>query len=117
MAAFVNRVNRLRRRQLIERGFADRSIPLEVLSSEEVRERYRFRPETIYFIVGIVFNDLDTPTRRSLPVPPLLSVLISLQFFATGCHHLLLTAIHGVSRCSVGRSVANRPRLIAYFRG
>ncbi|KAH3853214.1 hypothetical protein DPMN_095736 [Dreissena polymorpha] len=105
MAAFVDRINRLRRRQPIERVFADRSNPLEVLSAEEVSEMYRFRPETIHFIVGVVFNDLDTPTRRSLPVTPLLSVLTALQFFATGCHHLLLTAIHGVSRCSVGRVI------------
>ncbi|KAH3896012.1 hypothetical protein DPMN_020183 [Dreissena polymorpha] len=89
MAAFVDRINRLRRRQLIERVVADRSNPLEVLSAEEVRERYRFCPETIHFIVGVVFNVLDSPTSRSLPVPTLLSVLTALQFFATGCHHLL----------------------------
>ncbi|XP_052778725.1 putative nuclease HARBI1 [Mya arenaria] len=91
--------------QRIPRVLKDRAKPLESLSGVEVRERYRFYPETIVMIVGVVFNELDAATRRSLRLPPLLSVLVTLQFFATGAHHLLIAEIHGISRPSVGRAI------------
>ncbi|XP_052807745.1 putative nuclease HARBI1 [Mya arenaria] len=107
---YVDRFQRLQRiamygQQRVPRVFKDRANPLERLSRVEVRERYRFYPETIVMIVGVVFNELDAVTRRSLPLPPLLSVLVTLQFFATGAHHLLIAEIHGISRPSVGRAI------------
>ena len=107
---YIERLQRLQRfnrfrQQRVPRLFRDRANPLEMLSRVEIRERYRFFPETIVMIVASLFPALDTPTGRSMPLPPLLSLLVTLQFFATGAHHLLIAEIHGISRPSVGRAI------------
>ena len=104
---YIERLQRLQRfyrfrQQRVPRLFSDRANPLEMLSRVEIREKYRFLPETIVMIVASVFPALDTPTGRSMPLPPL---LVTLQFFAMGAHHLLIAEIHGISRPSVGRAI------------
>ena len=42
----------------------------------EVYQRYRFRPETIMYIVGIVQDDIVRPTKRSCALPPVIMVLV-----------------------------------------
>jgi len=108
MADFVLRIGRLRRinrRENVERRILDRTNPLEVLTEEEVRDRYRFYPSTVLYIVGLVEEVLTTPTFRASPLPPLLCVMTTLYFFATGTHHIAVADVHGVSRSSVGRAV------------
>ncbi|XP_053391145.1 uncharacterized protein LOC128553974 [Mercenaria mercenaria] len=91
MADIERRVRRIRNINIFirvdRRFFKDRSNPLEVLSRDEVRERYRFFPETIVYICGLL--DLARPTQRSQPLLTLLTTLVSLHYFATNCHHIV----------------------------
>ena len=105
MADLQRRLARLRRREPIGRVFRDRNNPLEYLSRSEIHDRYRFAPESVYFIVGMLFDALDSPTRRSVPVPPLLCVLVTLQFFASGAHYIIIGDAHGLSKSSVCRAI------------
>ncbi|XP_053407668.1 putative nuclease HARBI1 isoform X1 [Mercenaria mercenaria] len=98
----IRNINRFIR--VDRRFFKDRSNPLEVLSRDEVRERYRFFPETIVYICGLL--DLARPTQRSQPLTALLTTLVSLHYFATNCHHIVTADLHGVSRSSVSRAVS-----------
>lgn len=86
------------------RVFRDRSNPLENYTADEVFERYRFRPETIIYIVGILPN-LQKPTGRNNPLPPLLQLLVSLRYFATGAIHLLVGDSLNISRSTAGRCI------------
>lgn len=108
MADTVLRLRRFRRLnrfvRVDTRVFRDRTNPLENLSRQEVRERYRFFPETIIYICGLL--NVERRTQRSKPLPVLLTVLVSLHFFATNCHHIVTADLHGISRSSVCRSVA-----------
>ncbi|XP_052805702.1 putative nuclease HARBI1 [Mya arenaria] len=56
-------------------------------------------------LVGIVEPTIGTATMRSNPLPPLLTVLCCLQFFATGAHHIVIAQAHGVSRSAVGKAI------------
>ncbi|KAH3786771.1 hypothetical protein DPMN_164880 [Dreissena polymorpha] len=56
-------------------------------------------------IVEVLFPFLVRPTKRSLPLPPLLSVLVTLYVFAPGAHYVVIGDVHGVSAPSVCRSV------------
>ncbi|XP_053390062.1 putative nuclease HARBI1 [Mercenaria mercenaria] len=105
MAAVERRMRRIRRFQPIERVFRDRNNPLENLSMLEIFSRYRFMPESILVLTGMIFDVLDSPTMRSLPLPPLLSVLVTLHFYASGSHYMAIGDIHGISTSSVCRAV------------
>ncbi|XP_062613215.1 putative nuclease HARBI1 [Saccostrea cucullata] len=86
------------------RFFRDRSNPLEDLDEDEVFERYRFRPQTILFILGLLPN-LARPTGRNNPLPPLLQLLLCLRFLATGAIHLLIGDSLNISRSTAGRCI------------
>lgn len=62
---------------------------LEDLDEDEGFERYRFRPLTIVYIVGLL-PDLSRATNRNQSLPPLLQFLFGLRNFATGAMHLLV---------------------------
>ncbi|XP_053378145.1 putative nuclease HARBI1 [Mercenaria mercenaria] len=116
MADFVRRLERLRRRQRVERVIPGRINPLEVLSRSEIRQRYRFHPKSIVFLLGMIFNALESPTFRSSPLPPMISLLVTLQFFASGAHYLVIGDIHGVSKSSVSRAVRRTTAAICSLR-
>lgn len=98
------------------RLFKDRSNPLEDLDEDEVFERYRFRPLTILYIVGLL-PDLSSATNRNQPLPPLLQVLLCLRYFATGAMHLLVGDSLNISRSSAGRCIRAIARHIANLAG
>ena len=102
--------DRERRRQ--PRLFRDRSNPLEELREEQVFDRYRFRPQTIMYILRIL-PDLSHPTNRNMALPPLLQLLLCLRFLANGALHLLVADCIHVSRETAGRCIRNVARLIA----
>ena len=72
----IRRVGRVRRPRL----FQDRTNPLEYLSEDEVYNRFRFRPDTIVYILKILPN-LASDTYRNSPLPALLQVLVCLRFW------------------------------------
>jgi hypothetical protein len=107
MADIVRRLRRIRyirnRLPFDNRVFRDRANPLESLSREEIRDRYRFYPESVIYLCQLV--NLERDTKRSSPLPPLLTTLVALHFFATGTHHIVTATLHGISRSSVCRAV------------
>ena len=113
MADFDRRIQRLRRFVRLERVFRDRSNPLEQLAREEVRDRYRFYPESIMILLQTITVGLESATNRSMPLPPLLSLLVTLQFYASGSHFIVIGDIHGVSKASVSRAIRKTTLLIS----
>ena len=95
----------------VPRVFKDRSNPLEDLSSDEVFRRYRFRPETILFLMSLL-PSLNSKTKRNCAVPPLLQLLVTLRYLATGSMHLLIGDSVGLSRSTVGRIVRRVTHLL-----
>ena len=96
---------RRRRRLAIPRRLNDRSNPLESLSNAEVFDRYRFAPETIHYIVGLIHDELSYESRRNNPLTPLYQVLVALRYFATGSFYLTLADTLVLSKSAAGRAV------------
>ena len=71
------------------RLFKDRSNPPETMEEDEVFERFRFHPQTVMYLIGLLPN-LAHPTKRNNPLPPLIQVLVCLRYLATGAIHLLI---------------------------
>ncbi|XP_071106275.1 putative nuclease HARBI1 [Haliotis cracherodii] len=103
MAAHLRQTRQGRRKTRVPRVFRDRSNPLEDLDVEEVFERYRFRPNTIIYLLGLL--DLTRETARNCAVPPLSQLLVCLRFLATGAMHLLVGESLNISRSTAGRSL------------
>ena len=67
-------VARRRNRDLVRRNAAlvilpDRQNHSEHLSEGEVRDRFRFYPETIVYLTQTLRDDLERPTLRRSPLP------------------------------------------------
>jgi hypothetical protein len=59
--------------------------PFEYYHNDEFEKRYRFsKVVVVEIIIPLVIRNLEKPTNRGLPVPPLLQLLIALKFCATG---------------------------------
>ena len=86
------------------RLFSDRSNPLETLEEDEVFERFRFHPQTIMYLIGLLPN-LAHPTKRNNPLPPLIQVLVCLRYLATGAIHLLIGDSLNISRSAAGHCI------------
>lgn len=87
------------------RTVRDRSNPLELLSEDDIFQRYRFRSATIFFICSLISDTISHQTQRSCPLPPLLQVLAALRFYATGSFYQLIGDSLCVSKSAVGRAV------------
>lgn len=106
---------RVRHRHQIPRHIPDRTNPLEFYTEEQVRQRYRFRPQTILYIVDLVAPDLELRTLRALS--PLYQVLVALRFFSCGTYQRVIgDATLPVSVSSVCRCIHNVSRALCRYR-
>ena len=108
MAAIVNRRHRRRRQNRVlrrPRVFRDLSNPLENLEEDEIYQRYRFSPASIYFILGGIHDRVESDTARNRAIPPLIKLLLFLRYVATGAHLCLIGDSLNVSECTAGRAV------------
>lgn len=120
MAAVLRLLERLEdmeRHRNVRRVFVDRQNPLECLGDEEIFVRYRFRSRTILYITDLVSDRLMHPTRRSLPLTPLLQVLVFLRFLASGAFHLLIGDSVNISKATAGRCIRRVGEAISSLAG
>ena len=80
------------------RVFLDRANPLE----EEVFARYRFRTQTILYLVDLC-DDVRRRTNRSFAIPDLLAVLTYLRFAATGAIQHMVGDTLALSQPTISR--------------
>lgn len=63
----------------------DFSNPLEVLSDIEFLNCYHLSKKTVIDVMDLIKHGLVKYSNRGSPVPPLIALLITLQYFAEGC--------------------------------
>ena len=94
--------------------FHDRENPLEVYGDEEVRVRYRLRPDTIMHILGMIGDELEHPTQRNMALPPLLQLTVCLRFLASGSFLVVVgDTLPRVSKATVCRCVQRVTNLLS----
>jgi hypothetical protein len=73
-----------------ERIFRDTTNSLEIYDDFELIERFRFDRHTILQTTQLLQDDLESSIFRNKVIPPLIKVLISLRFFATGSFQIII---------------------------
>lgn len=76
------------------KGLKDGQNPLEVLSEEQFVKNYRFSKECVEDILQMISYGLNKFTNRGKPFSPMVHLLITLQFLATGTHRNLLMILY-----------------------
>ncbi|KAJ8307456.1 hypothetical protein KUTeg_015540 [Tegillarca granosa] len=100
------RIARLRRRRAVlrrQKSFKCVLNPLNGLTDEDIFWRYRFRRETIMFSITLLSPAIQYHTSKSMAVPPLIQILATLRFLATGSFYRLVGNSLGLSIASVHR--------------
>ncbi|KAJ8321434.1 hypothetical protein KUTeg_001015 [Tegillarca granosa] len=113
----LERLENIERNRNVRRVFVDRQNPLECLEDEEIFVRYRFRSRTILYITDLLSDRLMHPTRRSLPLTPLLQVLVFVRILASGAFHLLIGVGVNISKAIAGRCIRRVAEAISSLAG
>ena len=95
------------------RTYRHRPSPLsDTFTDEEIRQRYRFRRNSIAFICNVVRNDIERPTKRNHALSAETQVLASLRFLASGCFYQVDADILGIDKSTVCRIVERFSRAL-----
>ena len=73
---------------------------------EEIRNRYRFRRDSIRVLCGILENELARPTQRNNALSVTTQVLIGLRFLASGSFQEVVGDVIGVDKSTVSRVIS-----------
>lgn len=101
---------------LPERERAVRGNDFQNLSEEKFLERYRLSKAVVSKVVEEIEVRLRYATDRNMPLSPLLQVLITLRFYATGSFQLMVGDNAGISKATVSRIVRKVSAVIASLR-
>ena len=82
-----------------------RNNPLDFMSDDEIRSKYRLPRQCILDLCTTLNRSLQHPTRRSNALPVSLQLALSLRYFATGNFQAVNADIHGISKSTVSRCV------------
>ena len=74
-------------------------------SDIDIRNRYRFRRQSINYLVELLRDDLERPTRRNHALSVETQILIALRFFACGSYQQVIGDVIGVDKSSVCRVI------------
>ena len=98
------------------RKFRDRLNPFEFYDNSEFSQRYRFSKESVIYLNGKVGPAIKHGSERNFAVPPLLQLLVALQFYATGCFQMVDGDLFGVHKSTVCRIVSRVSKAIASLK-
>ncbi|KAH8031318.1 hypothetical protein MRX96_022994 [Rhipicephalus microplus] len=86
------------------RNLRDRFNPLEQYNEEEFRMRYHFMKQSMVHILEELHLNRSNDNRGE-PLPPLLKLLVTLRFHATGAMQCFVGDLINVSQLSVSRNI------------
>ena len=88
-----------------ERVFRDRTNPLDIYDDEELFSKFRFRRVHILAMVDELGDDIEYPVARQGSLSPVLQLLLTLRFFATGCFLNMVGLMIGVQQSTASRTI------------
>ena len=100
------------------RMYRDRENPLEMYTEKQVWARYRFRPQTIILLAGILSNALQHTTEHSMALPPLLQVCLALRYLSSGTFAIVVgDTVPRVSPPTAWRAIDRAVKAIVFVLG
>ncbi|XP_021962175.1 putative nuclease HARBI1 [Folsomia candida] len=115
--------DRLERIHIVpSRQLKDKSNPMESLSEHQFQSRYRLSKDATVFVADQIKNQLVSPLRRGVQIPPILQLLVALRFYAGGSFQIQVGDLAQLSQGTVSKLVkrvsgalaALRPHFIKY---
>ncbi|KAG0418783.1 hypothetical protein HPB47_004595 [Ixodes persulcatus] len=94
------------------RQLRDRLNPLELFNDREPLARYRFTKATVASLLESLSLE-ECTSNRGLPVPPMVQLLIALQFYGAGTFQVVTSDLVTGSQLTVCQVVERVSRLIA----
>jgi len=107
-----DRLNKLKRVQKFRftRIITDRSNTIKSLSELEFCMRYRFKKDTVMYILNIISKDLDKcGPKRGIQIPKILKLLVAIRFYASGTFQSVIGDVTSLSQgtvCTVLKNVS-----------
>lgn len=89
----------------------DRSNPLELFDETEFKVRFRLSKQLFLDLLDELM--LERSTKRSHPIPPVVQLCVTLQFYATGMYQHVLGDLRDLSQSSVSRIIRDTSQAIA----
>ena len=104
MAALI--LLRYRQRRLLRRNriFRDRTNPLDRFDDLELFRKFRFRRADILQMTDELKDQLEHPNRKGA-LPPVLQVLLTLRFYASGSFQDICAELIGVDQSTASRAI------------
>ena len=98
---------RYRNRRAIRRNriFRDRKHPLEIYNDEQIYTKFRFYRHLILQLTDEVRNEIEFVLSRKGSLTPILQVLLTLRFYATGTLQNVIGDLLCVDQSTVSRIV------------
>ena len=93
-----------RRRRAQERIYR-RCLYVFGMPASEVYRNFRFTPEAIMELTRTLEDDITSPTHRSHALEPLVKVIATLHFLATGSFQRTSGVVAGMAQSSISRCV------------
>ncbi|KAI4463265.1 hypothetical protein MML48_4g00015453 [Holotrichia oblita] len=98
-----------------KRHIRDMQNPIEYYNNFEFKRRYRFDKRIVNdVLLPMVNGHLEKPSNRGLPLPPMLCLLITLRYYATGNYQIVSADLRGVSQSSISRCIKLISTLFAH---
>ena len=104
IAAIILHQRRRRRVLRINRIFRDRSQPFDAWDDDKQFSKFRFRRQDILSITDDIEGDADI-AHRTGSLSPLLQVLVTLRYYASGSFQDVCGELIGIDQSTVSRTV------------
>ena len=98
------------------RVLGDMNNPLEYLTDEQFRSRYRMRKASYRHLLALLHEELEHISQRGRPLPPHMQLLCALRFYACGTFQEVCGDLQNISQPSQSRIVYKVSRVLAAQR-
>ncbi|XP_030760951.1 putative nuclease HARBI1 [Sitophilus oryzae] len=95
------------------RYIRDMENPIEKYNDVEFRKRFRFSKPIVQHILLPIVEDQEQTTNRGLPVPPIIGLLVTLRFYATGSFQIVCGDLRGFHQATISRVIKKVTRRIS----
>lgn len=90
--------------------------PLTEYDDAQFKMRYRFSKDCVLEILNLIAENLTFTSNRNFPISPLLQLLTTLRFYATGTFQMCIGDLTNISKSSVCRIIHRVTNAIATLR-
>ncbi len=97
----------------IPRQIRDRSNPMEEFGDDDFFVRFRFDKDTVRYICDLVIVNLQRRQDHTEHIPPLLQLLMTLRYYASGTFQIVVGDLLGVHQSTVSRVVKRTSEALA----